>query len=73
MGRGEHTVPKDATARIEEIERKMQEPPSAEEMEHRKKIAKMLLAKMNRPVSDEEKEFWREFQADLERDRPKFR
>jgi rubrerythrin len=66
-------MPKHATARIEEIERKMQEPLSDEEMEYRKKIAEMLLEKMNRPVSDEEKEFWREFQADLARDRPKFR
>jgi rubrerythrin len=66
-------MPKHATARIEEIERKMQVPLSDEEMEYRKKIAEMLLEKMNRPVSDEEKEFWREFQADLARDRPKFR
>lgn len=66
-------MPKHATARIEDAELRTEEPPSAEEMEHRKKIAEMLRAKMNRPVSDEEKEFWREFQADLEKDRPKFR
>jgi rubrerythrin len=66
-------MPKHATARIEDAELRMKEPPSDEEMEYRKKIAEMLLSKMNRPVSDEEKEFWREFQADLERDRPKFR
>ena len=62
-------MPKHATARIEEIERKMHEPPSAEEMEYRKKIAEMLRSKMDRPMSDEEKEFWREFEADLEGDR----
>ena len=55
------------------MELRMREPASPEDMEYRKKIAEMLRSKMDRPVSDEEKEFWREFQADLERDRPKFR
>lgn len=41
-------MPKHATARIEEIERKMQEPPSPEEMAHREKIAEMLLSLMER-------------------------
>jgi hypothetical protein len=63
-------MPKHATARIEDIERKMQEPPSAEEMERRKEVAAKLLALMDRPMSNEEKEFWREFEVDLERDRP---
>ena len=62
-------MPKHATGGINE-ELRMREPPPDEEMEYRKKIAEMLRAKMNRPVSDEEKEFWREFQADLERNRP---
>jgi hypothetical protein len=66
-------MPKHATARIEDMELRMREPASPEDMEYRKKIAEMLRSKMDRPVSDEEKEFWREFQADLERDRPKFR
>lgn len=63
-------MPKHATARIEDVELKVEEPPSAEEMAWREKMAKMLLAKLDRPMSDEEKEFWLEFQADLERDRP---
>jgi rubrerythrin len=63
-------MPKDATARIEDAELRMKEPPSAEEMEHRKKMAEMLRSRMNRPMSDEEKEFWLELQADLERNRP---
>ncbi len=63
-------MPKHATARIEDAELRMKEPPSDEEMEYRKKIAEMLRSKMNRPMSNEEKEFWLEFQADLERDRP---
>ena len=66
-------MPKHATARIEDIERRMQEPPSAEEMARREEIAEMLLALMDRPTTQEEKDFWREFQEDLQRDRPKFR
>jgi hypothetical protein len=66
-------MPKHATARIEDAELRMKEPPSAEEMERREEIAAMLLSLMEHPVSEEEKEFWREFQADLARDRPKFR
>jgi hypothetical protein len=69
-GKENITMPKHATARIEGAELRMQESPSAEEMEYRKKIAEMLLARMDRPMSDEEKEFWLEFQADLERNRP---
>ncbi|HEY2295822.1 MAG TPA: hypothetical protein VGM86_34400 [Thermoanaerobaculia bacterium] len=66
-------MPKHATARIEDAELKMKEPASPEDMERREKIAEMLLSLMERPVTEEEKEFWREFQADLARDRPKFR
>jgi hypothetical protein len=66
-------MPKHATARIEDVEHRMQEPPSAEEMARREEIAEMLLALMDRPTTQEEKEFWREFQEDLQRDRPKFR
>ena len=66
-------MPKHATAKIEKIERKMQEPPSAEERARGEEIAEILRSLMERPVTDEEKEFWREFQADLARDRPKFR
>lgn len=62
-------MPKHAIARIEDADLRMKEPPSAEEMAHRKKMAEMLRARMERPMSDEEKEFWLEFQADLERDR----
>jgi len=63
-------MPKHATARIEDVELRMKETPSPEEMAWREKMAEMLLAKLDRPMSDEEKEFWLEFQADLERDRP---
>lgn len=66
-------MPKHATAKIEETELRMKEPVSPEDMARREEIAEMLLALMERPVSEEEKEFWREFQGDLARDRPKFR
>lgn len=66
-------MPKDATARIEDAEPRIEESPSAEEMARREEIAEMLRSLMERPVTDEEKEFWREFRADLARDRPKFR
>lgn len=67
-------MPKHATAKInEEPESRVQEPPSAEEMEYRKEMASMLLALLDRPMTDEEKEFWLAFQADLEKDRPKLR
>jgi hypothetical protein len=66
-------MPTHATAKIEDVELKIQEPPSAEEMEQRKQLASALLSLMDRPMTDAEKEFWREFDADLEKDRPKFR
>lgn len=52
---------------------KMQHPPSEEEMERRKEVAALLLSLMDRPVTEEERAFWREFDADLEKDRPQFR
>jgi len=61
---------KHATAKVEDAELKMQEPALPEDMERRKEVAAMLLSLMDRPMSDEEKEFWREFEADLEGDRP---
>jgi rubrerythrin len=66
-------MPKHATVRIEDADMKMNEPASAEEMAHREEIASLLLSLMDRPVTREEKDLWREFEADLEEDRPKFR
>ncbi len=62
-------MPKHATARIEDAERRMKEPAPLESMERRKEVAARLLSLMDRPMSDEEKEFWRELEADLEGDR----
>jgi hypothetical protein len=47
----------------------MKEPRSAEEMERHKETAAMLLALMDRPMTEDEKEFWREFEKDLEKNR----
>jgi hypothetical protein len=52
---------------------RMNEPPSAEEMERRREIASLLRSLVDRPTSQVERVFWQEFQADLERDRPRFR
>lgn len=62
-------MPKHATAKIEDAELRMKEPASPEDMARRKEVAARLLSLMDRPMSDEEKEFWREFEADLEGDR----
>jgi hypothetical protein len=66
-------MPKHATASIGDTELRMDSPPSAEEMERRQKLASLLRSRMNRPTTQEERDFWREFQADLEKDRPSFR
>jgi hypothetical protein len=73
IGEGNIVMPRHATAKIEDVDLKIQEPPSAEEMERREEVASLLLSLMDRPVTEEEREFWREFEADLKRDRPQFR
>ena len=66
-------MPKHATTKIEDVELKTQELVSAQKMEQRKQLASALHSLMDRPMTDAEKNFWREFDADLEKDRPKFR
>jgi len=44
-----------------------------EEMERRREFVAWLRAQMDKPATKEDLEIWREFEADLERDRPKFR
>ncbi|MFL6234844.1 MAG: hypothetical protein ACJ76N_17045 [Thermoanaerobaculia bacterium] len=46
---------------------------SPEEMERRREFMARLRARMAVPATEAELEIWREFVADLERDRPKFR
>jgi hypothetical protein len=66
-------MPKHATAKVEDMELKTQEPASAQEMERRKQVASVLRSLMDRPMTEAEKTFWREFDTDLEKDRLKFR
>jgi len=68
-------MPKHATAFIDDAERERQmndlAPP--EEMERRREFVAWLRAQMDKPATKEDLEIWREFEADLKRDRPKFR
>jgi hypothetical protein len=68
-------MPKHATAFIDDAEREQQmndlAPP--EEMGRRREFVAWLRAQMDVPATEEDLEIWREFEADLKRDRPKFR
>jgi hypothetical protein len=69
-------MPKHATALFisdTERERQMKDLAPPEEMERRREFMARLRARMAVPATEEELEIWREFVADLERDRPKFR
>jgi hypothetical protein len=66
-------MPKRATTPIDDVERKRNEPASPEEMERRRQLLAKIDALRNRPVTEEEKEFWRKFDEELERERLTFR
>lgn len=66
-------MPKPATAHVDDAELKMNEPAAPEEMERRKAVASRLQALMDRPITEAEREFWREFETDLEKERLRFR
>jgi rubrerythrin len=66
-------MPKLATAHIDDAELKMKDPAPPEEMEHRRAVASRLQALMDRPITEAEREFWQEFEADLEKERLRFR
>jgi hypothetical protein len=68
-------MPKHATAFIDdpERERQMNDLAPPEEMERRREFVAWLRAQMDKPATKEDLEIWREFEADLKRDRPKFR
>jgi hypothetical protein len=51
----------------------MNEPVSPEKMELRRELVAELRALRNRPVTEEEKEFWQKFDEELERERLTFR
>jgi hypothetical protein len=68
-------MPKHATTFISEAERERQmndlAPP--EEMERRREVLAWFRARMDKPAAEEDLEIWREFVADLERDRSNLR
>ena len=68
-------MPKHATTFIsdEERERQMNDLAPPEEMERRRECVAWLRAQMAVPATEEDLEIWREFAADLERDRSDFR
>jgi len=67
-------MPKHATKFISDAERERQmndlAPP--EEMERRRELVAQMRARMAIPATEEEVRIWREFAADLEKDRSDF-
>lgn len=66
-------MPRPVTAHIDEAALKMKEPASQEDMERRRLVASRLRSLMDRPITDAEREFWQEFEAELEKERLTFR
>jgi hypothetical protein len=64
---------KPVTARIDETDLKMAELASSEEMERRRQVATRLRSLRERPMTEAEKELWREIDAELEKERLPFR
>jgi len=62
-----------AKAHMDDGERQLNEPASPEEMEHRRQLAAELSTLWNRPMTEEEDEFWRKFDTDLQGERLTFR
>jgi hypothetical protein len=60
-------------ATVNDMEKKMREVASPEEMARREQVASRLDAFLNRPITEAEREFWRELEADLDRERLTFR
>lgn len=72
-GRGEHQVPRHATAHVEDSELKMTDLASPEEMARRKQVVARLRSRMAAPVTETDRGLWREFMAELEKERVTFR
>jgi hypothetical protein len=66
-------MPKHAIADMEDAELRMNEPASPEEMERRGQIVAELHTLWHRPMKEEEEKFWRQFDAELDRERLTFR
>ena len=62
-----------AKAYSDDMERRMNEPASPEDMERRRKLLSELSALWNRPVTEDEKEFWKKFDEGFEQERLTFR
>jgi hypothetical protein len=58
---------------IDKVEQEMSEPVSPERMELRRQLAADLRALRSRPVTEEEREFWRQFDEELEQEGLTFR
>jgi hypothetical protein len=66
-------MPKPVTAPIAETELKLAQPASTEAMKRRRLVASRLRSLMDRPMAEDEKEFWQEFDTELEKERLPFR
>jgi len=73
MEEGNTRMPRHATARIEDSELKMRDLASPEEMERRKQVVARLRSRMAAPVTETDRELWREFMAGLEKEPVTFR
>jgi hypothetical protein len=65
-------MPKHATAFIGDMERQMNDLAPPEEMERRREFVAWLRERMAVPSTEADLEIWREFVADLEKDRSNF-
>jgi hypothetical protein len=66
-------MPGYAKRQIDSGDQRRNEPASPEQMEHRRQVVAELRTLRSRPVTEEEKEFWRMFDEELERERLAFR
>jgi len=67
--REEELMPRNAKKQMDALEQRLNEPVSPEQMELRRQVAAELQALWSRSVTEEEKEFWRKFDEELERER----
>lgn len=63
-------MPRNAAAAVKHTELKRDEPLSQEEIERRRQILAEIRALRNRPATEEEKEFWREFDKEVKGPHP---
>jgi hypothetical protein len=66
-------MPKRAVARIEDPETAHDAEVSPEAMAARRAVATRIRARIAKPATDFEVKLWREFEAELEKERPTFR